>query len=116
MYKDKTIIIDIDQVKLFCQCVNDTNIIHQNNEKSVIVPGMLTTSLMFEKPSDYWRLAKMNNRYSNPVYSGIPVSYNYKILTDRSKLKKYQITVSQNNIVCIESEVILVKKESSYIF
>jgi hypothetical protein len=111
MYQNKTIVITQQQINQFCDSINDTNIIHRQDQRS-IVPGMLTTSLIFENPSDYWRLAKMDNRYRFPVYSGIPVIYNYELIFEKPKLKKYKIQVYQNQNLCLESEILIVKKET----
>jgi hypothetical protein len=109
MNKNKTIVISQKQVEDFCICVNDTNVIHRGDKES-LVPGMLTTSLIFEKPDDYWRLAKMDNRYNHPVFSDIPVTYEYELIAEKSKFKKYKIKVMQNQNLCLESEILLVRK------
>lgn len=111
MYQDKTIVIDQEKVNEFCRCVNDFNSIHSENYSNPIVPGMLTTSLMFEKPGDFWRLAKMDVKYSYPVFVGIPVVYQYLLVNERSNFKKYKVTVIQENKKCLESDVMLIRKE-----
>lgn len=111
MYQDKTIVIDQEKVNEFCRCVNDFNPIHSKNYDVPVVPGMLTTSLMFEKPGDFWRLAKMDVKYSHPVFVGIPVTYQYTLVSERSNFKKYKVIVVQNDKKCLESDVMLIRKE-----
>lgn len=110
MYETKTITIDQKTVDDFCQLVNDTNQIHKSNYENPIIPGMLSTSLIFEKPGDFWRLAKMEVKYTAPILVGIPIVYEYILIAERTILKKYKVLISQNSTVCSEAEITLVRK------
>lgn len=110
MYVDKKLVISQNQVDEFCQLVNDTNVIHKPEYENPVVPGMLTTALIFEKPGDHWRLAKMDIRYSDVVFIGKEVEYRYELLTEKSKVKKYSVSVKQFGRLCLEAEILLVRK------
>lgn len=110
MYADKKLVISQDQVDNFCSLVNDTNVIHRADYENPVVPGMLTTSLIFEKPGDHWRLAKMEIRYSDVVYVDKEVEYHYNLLSEKTKVKKYSVLVKQSDRICLEAEILLVRK------
>lgn len=110
MFETKKITITQEQVDSYCSCVNDWNPIHSSNYNRPVVPGMLTTALMFEKPDPYWRLAKMEIRYSNPVYIGEEITYQYTLSNDKLKFRKYSIIAKQADLIVLEAECLLVKK------
>jgi len=109
LLQNKTIIICKKQVELFCGCTNDTNLIHRN-ERNPIVPGMLITSMIFEKPSDYWRLAKMQIKFISAIRTDESVDYEYYLIAERKQLKKYQVKIVRNSELCAEAEITLVRK------
>lgn len=108
--EDKKILIDQDLVDRFCECVNDTNIIHTKQFDKPIVPGNLLNALIFEKPSDNWRLARSEFRYFNPAFVGTEVDYRYQTLTERNNYKKVSVTIYQNETKCTEADFTLMKK------
>ena len=110
MFQNKTITISKKHVELFCGLTNDTNIIHRD-EQDPIVPGMLITSMLFGKPSDYWRLAKMQIKFISPIRVDEPIDYQYELVAERTQLKKYQVKIVRNFELCAEAEITAVRKE-----
>jgi len=110
LFQNKTITISKKQVELFCGCTNDTNVIHRD-EHSSIVPGMLITSMIFEKPSDFWRLAKMQIKFISPIRIDELIDYQYELVAERKHLKKYLVKIIRNSELCAEAEIIAVRIE-----
>lgn len=111
MFESKIINISQEKVDEYCRCVNDWNPIHRPEYATPTVPGMLTTALIFENPDAFWRLAKMEVRYSAPVYIGKETLYEYRVINDKLRFRKYQVLVKQGDVICLEADCLLVRKE-----
>jgi hypothetical protein len=110
MYANKKVKLTQDFVEKYCDLINDTNFIHKSEYNRPVVPGMLTTALIFEKPGDFWRLAKMDIRYSDAVYIDTEIEYVYNLLVEKNKIKKYRVSVLQEERLCLEADILLIRK------
>jgi acyl dehydratase len=110
--KSKTVIFTQEWVDTFCECVNDRNPIHRSDWPEPTVPGMLTTSLIFENPIYEWtRLAILDIKFRDLVLVGKETVYEYSTIFFKSKNRKFRVVVKQNDKVCVEAEYLVIKKD-----
>jgi acyl dehydratase len=110
--KSKTIVFTQEWVDEFCQCVNDRNPIHRADWPEPTVPGMLTTSIIFEDPLYEWtRLAIIEIKFRNVVLVGKETVYEYSTVFFKSRHRKFRVLVKQDNKLCVEAEYLVVKKD-----
>jgi len=91
-YYPKTFDITRELVDQWCALTGDNNPIHRDVEEVIkygkpVAPGFLITSLITHNPEPNWAVAKMNIKFSEPVYVGDTINIRYKVLKERSKLK-----------------------------
>ena len=81
-------IYTIEDVKNFCDLVGDTNLVH--NESIGVVPGILVTSAISNKPQGNFYLAEVKVKFVNPLL----VNEEFEVINKKVKEKLNAVFVN----------------------
>jgi hypothetical protein len=88
------------------------NPIHKSDWPEPTVPGMLTTSMLFEDPlGDWTRLALIDIKFRDVVLVGKETHYEYLTVFYRARHRKFKVLIKQGDKLCVEAEYLVVKRD-----